>query len=248
MHFDVPPVVVRRFDRFSRGGQLMTGRLSTVRTRTRPDADGRPDTRRRVLARRAAIAVCVAAIGSGALSACSSESKPTAAPTTTVTPTTTAAPTSTLPEVVSDTTLPGGETSGKTRAPAPANAQEATAATTPPPANPQPNSQVQVEISPDFPKSIPLPQGEQAQANTAPLGAPPESSASLVVGQDVPTAVANYESQLKSSNWKVTSKVVNPEFGELKATRKDAQLTAIFAPGDTRSKTVIQISVKGDAG
>ena len=214
-------------------------------------ASGRvtPTLRHRI-ARGVAVTATVALVGSGALTACSqSKESDTAAsaPTTTAAASTTVPP-STLPEVVSDTTLPGGETSGKVRAPAAETAEAATTTTSPPVENPQPNAQVQLEIAPNFPKSIPLPPAEQTQANTSPPGSPPESGASLVVGQELTAAVGNYESQLKSADWKVTSKVANPEFGELKATRSNAQLIALFTPGETRSKTVIQVIVKGDAG
>jgi hypothetical protein len=233
----------------------MTGRRTAapVGSLTAPVDGGRgvQTTLRRRVARAAAVATCVALIGSGGLAACSSSDtvQSSADTSTTVGTEPTPAPVDTLPEVVSDTTLPGGETSGKVRAPAPDTAEAAAAVpTSPPPANPQPNLQVRVEIAPNFPRSIPLPDAEQVQANSAPPGSPPESSASLLWGQEVTAAVGNYEAQLKSAGWKVTSKVSNPEYGELKATRANAELTAIFSPGETKATTVGQISVKGDAG
>lgn len=232
----------------------MTGRRTAapVGSLTAPVDGGRGvQTLRRRVARAAAVSVCVALIGSGGLAACSPSdtSQSSADTSTTVGIEPTPAPVETLPEVVSDTTLPGGETSGKVRAPAPDSAEAAAAVpTSPPPADPQPNLQVRVEVAPNFPKAIPLPDAEQVQASTAAPGSPPQSSASLVWGQEVTSAVGNYETQLKSAGWKVTSKVANPQYGELKATRANAELTAIFSPGETKATTVGQIIVKGDAG
>lgn len=229
----------------------MTGRRAAAPVRTVTSADGGSGvpTLRKRFARTAAVVACVTVFGSAGLTACSSSEKTqSSADTSTTAAATTTVPVTTLPEAVSDTTLPGGETAGKTKAPVPEDADAVPSTTSPPVENPQSNPQVQTEVAPDFPKAIPLPKAEQVQANASPPGSPPEASASLVVGQELTVAVGNYETQLKSAGWKVTSNVANTEFGELKATRSNAELTALFSPGDTRSKTVIQVIVKGDAG
>lgn len=130
----------------------------------------------------------------------------------------------------------------------PESAESATPAEANPATNPQPNPQVEPQVPGNFPSSIPLPESVGGSAATAPPGSPPESSASLVVGQELAAALQNYRTQLQSAGWNVIRETALPAFGELAATRSDAQLTALFSPGDAAARTVVQIVVKGDAG